>query len=161
MRFFRERLSSSAAVISFNDEMLREKRDFTGVMEVFDINDTISLMLKLHPQLGAIVNDNTTTGHRKGMRYSNSDKFKDEASFEYLDNLTTKELSERATTLPNDSLILEMTFNVDRTGKILTYEDTSHRGQAHSNLWIVGFPYGIWCCRGKDAHGLSLGGRLL
>jgi len=107
-------------VINFEDKMLRGKRNFTGVMEAFDIRDTISLMLKLHPhtKLVAIVNDNTTTG-QANRKNTVIPEFDNKISFEYLDNLTAKELSQRVSSLPADSLILEMTFNRDRTGKIL------------------------------------------
>ena len=82
-------------VIDFDDRMLQGKRNFTGVVEVFDIRDTISLMLKLHPhtKLVAIVNDNTTTGrsNRKIMD-TITPEFENRVAFEYLDNLTADEL---------------------------------------------------------------------
>ncbi len=150
-------------VISFEDEMLRGKRNFTGVMEVFDIRDTISLMLKLHPhtKLIAIVNDNTTTGqsNRKIMD-TVIPEFDNKVSFEYLDNLTAEELAQRVSSLPNDSLILEMTFNRDRTGKILTYEDTTSLIQGASSvpiyaLWEFLMGYGV--VGGKMLTGSSQG----
>ena len=150
-------------VITFEDNMLRGKRNFTGVMEAFDIQDTISLMLKLHPhtKLIAIVNDNTTTGqsNRKIMD-TVIPKFDNNISFEYLDNLTAKELQQRVSSLPNDSLILEMTFNRDRVGKILTYEDaTSLIHEATSvpiyGLWDFLMGYGV--VGGKMLSGSSQG----
>lgn len=48
----------------FEDQMLAAGKNFTGVVEAFDLPGTISLMLKLHPNTEqiVIVNDRTTTG---------------------------------------------------------------------------------------------------
>ena len=151
-------------VITFEDKMLQGKRNFTGVMEAFDIRDTISLMLKLHPhtKLIAIVNDHTTTGqaNRKIMDAA-IPEFDNKVSFEYLDNLTSNELQQRVSSLPDDSLILEMTFNRDRAGKILTYEDATSLIQGASSVPI----YGLWdsflgygVIGGKVLTGSSQGG---
>jgi ABC-type uncharacterized transport system substrate-binding protein len=150
-------------VVNFEDEMIRERPNFTGVTEVFDINETISLMLNLHPdtKLIAVVNDNTTTGraNRKIMDDAIAG-FKDRVSFEYLDNLTEDQLAERVSALPDDSLILEMTFNRDKDGKILTYEDTTSLLHSYSSvpiyaLWDFFIGYGI--VGGKLLTGSSQG----
>ncbi|MFA6373153.1 MAG: ABC transporter substrate binding protein, partial [Methanothrix sp.] len=150
-------------VINFEDEMLRGKRNFTGVMEVFDIRDTISLMLKLHPhtKLIAILNDNTTTGQaNRKIVDTVIPEFDNNVSFEYLDNLTTTELMQRVSSLPNDSLILEMTFNRDRAGKILTYEDATSLIQGASSVPIYAlrdFHMGYGVVGGKMITGSSQG----
>jgi len=111
-------------VVYFSDEMLKGKIGFTGVVEAYDVNDTITLMLHLHPETQkiAIITDQTTTGQaaRKNLDEVIS-SYENRVSFEYLDNLSTGELQERLATLPEKSLILLMTFNRDRLGTILTY----------------------------------------
>jgi len=51
-------------VVNFDDKMLNGKRSFTGVVEAYDLADTLALMLHLHPhtQHIAVVTDQTTTG---------------------------------------------------------------------------------------------------
>ena len=115
-------------VVNFDDKMLDGKRGFTGVVEAYDVADTLALMLHLHPhtQHIAVVTDQTVTGqaNRKVLERTISN-FKGKVSFEFLDNLSSDELRQRVASLANNSLILLMTFNRDSTGKVLTYEDSS------------------------------------
>lgn len=115
-------------VINFEDRMLEGKSGFTGVVEAYDIANTLSLMLQQNPNARhiAIVTDQTTTdlANRKVVDKGIAN-FKENVSFEYLDDLSADELRERVASLPANSLILLMTFNRDRNGKVLTYEDSS------------------------------------
>ncbi|HPT38355.1 MAG TPA: ABC transporter substrate binding protein, partial [Methanothrix sp.] len=113
-------------VVHFDENTLNGLDNFTGVLEAYDIADTISLMLKLHPEARRIfiVNDNTATGISAREVLENIiPRFSGNVSFEFSENLTSEELSEKAAALPKDSLILLMTFNRDRAGAYLTYVD--------------------------------------
>jgi uncharacterized protein YjbI with pentapeptide repeats/ABC-type uncharacterized transport system substrate-binding protein len=150
-------------VINFNDKMLDGKQGFTGVVEAYEVLDTISLMLQLHPGTRhiAIVTDQTTTGkaNRKAVEQAISN-FKQNISFEFLDNLTADELRQQIATLSNESLILLMTFNRDRTGKTLTDEDSSEliRGACSIPIYSVyDFYLGYGVVGGKMISGTSQG----
>ena len=115
-------------VVDFDDKMLDGKRGFTGVVEAYDVRDTLALMLHLHPHTKhiAVVSDLTTTGKaNRNVLDRTISSFRGNVSFEFLDNLSDDELRQRVASLANNSLILLMTFNRDRTGKVLTYEDSS------------------------------------
>jgi uncharacterized protein YjbI with pentapeptide repeats/ABC-type uncharacterized transport system substrate-binding protein len=150
-------------VINFNDRMLDGKPGFTGVVETYEVLDTISLMLHLHPSARhiAIITDQTATGkaNRKVVEQAVSN-FKQSISFEFLDNMTANELREQVATLPNNSLILLMTFNRDRIGRVLTYEDSSEliRGACSVPVYSVyDFYLGYGVVGGKMISGTSQG----
>ncbi|VVB72368.1 Uncharacterised protein [uncultured archaeon] len=102
-------------VVYFDDKMLQGKRGFTGVVEKYDIADTISLMLRLHPgtQHIAIVNDMTATGQAAAKVLEDTiPLYRENVTFEILGNLSIDELKEKVSFLSNDSLILLLTFIV-------------------------------------------------
>ena len=150
-------------VINFNDRMLDGKPGFTGVVETYEVLDTISLMLHLHPSARhiAIITDQTATGkaNRKVVEQAVS-YVKQRISFEFLDNMTANELCQQVATLSNESLILLMTFNRDRTGKTLTDEDSSEliRGACSVPIYSVyDFYLGYGVVGGKMIRGTSQG----
>ena len=120
-------------------------------------------MLHLHPHTDhiAVVTDQTTTGqaNRKVLERTISN-FKGNVSFEFLDNLSSDELRARVASLANNSLILLMTFNRDRTGKVLTYEDCSELIRDASPVPIYSvydFYLGYGVVGGKMISGTSQG----
>ena len=150
-------------VINFDDKMLEGRSGFTGVVEAYDIANTLSLMLQQNPNARhiAIVTDKTITGLAnrrvvdKEIAY-----FKENVSFEYLDDLSADELRERVANLPLNSLILLMTFNRDRNGKVLTYEDSSEMIREASLVPIYSvydFYLGYGVMGGKMISGKSQG----
>ncbi len=156
-------------VVNFDDKMLDGKRGFTGVVEAYDVADTLALMLHLHPhtQHIAVVTDLTTTGKaNRNVLDRTISNFKGNVSFEFLDNLSADELRQRVASLANNSLILLMTFNRDRTGKVLTYEDSSEliREASQAPIYSVyDFYLGYGVVGGKMISGTSqgdTGGRL-
>ncbi|VVB71759.1 Pentapeptide repeats (8 copies) [uncultured archaeon] len=127
----------------FQDRMLAGKRGFTGVVEAFDLNATLDLMLRLHPQATnvVIVNDQTTSG-RANLNVVEGviPNFRDRATFEILDNFTSKELVERVSALNSSSLVLLMTYNRDRNGDVFTYEEGAEMLRSASSVPV----YGLW-----------------
>jgi ABC-type uncharacterized transport system substrate-binding protein len=150
-------------VVNFDDKMLDAKRGFTGVIEAYDAADTLDLMLHLHPhtQRIAVVSDQTTTGKaNRNVLNRTISYFKGNVSFEFLDNLSADELRQRVATLANNSLILLMTFNRDRTGKVLTYEDSSELIREASKVPIYSvydFYLGYGVVGGKMISGTTQG----
>ena len=150
-------------VVNFDDKMLDGKRGFTGVVEAYDVAGTLALMLHLHPhtQHIAVVTDLTTTGKaNRNVLDRTISNFKGNVSFEFLDNLSADELRSRVATLANNSLILLMTFNRDRNGKVLTYEDSSELIREASPVPIYSvydFYLGYGVVGGKMISGTSQG----
>ncbi|RQW80297.1 MAG: hypothetical protein EHM14_05450, partial [Methanothrix sp.] len=78
-------------VVYFNEKMLEGKSGFTGVLESYDVKDTLALMFRLQPQTKhiIIVTDRTATGlAAKKIIDSTITEFAGNASFEYLDNVS-------------------------------------------------------------------------
>jgi uncharacterized protein YjbI with pentapeptide repeats/basic membrane lipoprotein Med (substrate-binding protein (PBP1-ABC) superfamily) len=125
----------------FEDDMLSGKKGFTGVVEAFDLPNTISLMLKLHPETNqiVIVNDRTTTGkaNREVMNQT-LPNFSNNISFAVWDNMTVEELQKNASALQDGSLILLLNYNRDREGKTLTHEESAWTLRSASSVPIYG-----------------------
>ncbi|HOK57422.1 MAG TPA: pentapeptide repeat-containing protein, partial [Methanothrix sp.] len=141
-------------VKDFRPEMLSNVSGFTGVLLNVSIEDTIALMLRLHPSADKIVvvNDNTTTG-RANRRILEGVIPKFNLTFEVLDNVTADELCENVSRLGPDALVLLLTFNRDRAGGVFTYEESAELLRQASPVPV----YGVWkMCLG---HGI-VGGNL-
>ncbi|MFZ7124704.1 MAG: response regulator [Desulfobacterales bacterium] len=117
--------------------------NLTGVVESYDVARTISLAMEFHPDVETlyIVNDHTVTGrsNRKvldpvigGLR--------DRIEAVYLEDLTMKELLERVGGLPERSVILLMSFNRDRSGRVFSYRESIDLIAAVANRPL----YGVW-----------------
>lgn len=109
----------------FTDERLHDV--YTGVVETFDILATISVALQLHPDTNriVIVNDRTTTGiaNRKIID-TVIPEFSLKVAFDYLEDLTVEELQAQLRQLKPGTIILLMTFNRDRAGRVLNYDES-------------------------------------
>jgi sigma-B regulation protein RsbU (phosphoserine phosphatase) len=150
-------------VVNFDDKVLAGKHGFTGVVEAYNVSDTLALMLHLHPhtQHIAVVTDLTTTGKaNRDVLDRTISGFKGNVSFEFLDNLSADELRARVASIANNSLILLMTFNRDRNGRVLTYEDSSEliRDASPAPIYSVyDFYLGYGVVGGKMISGTSQG----
>lgn len=135
----------------FDDSMLEGKAGFTGLVEGFDLNDTLNLMLRLHPRARhlVVINDETTTGRANRKILDNVvPVFSQRVSFEFLDNITAEDMQRRVSNLTDDSLILLLIFNMDRNGRVFTYEESAEMIRSASTvpaygLWDMLLGYGI------------------
>jgi len=109
----------------FADDRLHDV--YTGVVEAFDIPATIRVALQMHPGTSriVIVNDRTTTGaaNRKIID-TVIPEFSPKIAFDYLEDLTMDELREQLRQLKPGTVILLMTFNRDRSGKVFNYDES-------------------------------------
>ncbi|MDM7934372.1 MAG: pentapeptide repeat-containing protein, partial [Methanothrix sp.] len=140
-----------------------ERRGFTGVIESYDLAGTIDLMLDLHPGTERIlvVNDRTTTGRSASRALDRVlPAFQDRVSFEVLEDITAEELMDRISGLSEGSLILLLTFNRDRDGRILTYEEAAHLVRMSSDVpcySVYDFYIGYGVVGGRMMSGASQG----
>lgn len=127
----------------FSDAQLKGNQWVTGVIEVVDMKKTIELALGLHPQVKRIVviNDSTAVGKTNKLLLEKIiPDFSPAIQFSLFEDMTIGEVIEKTENLAQDTLILLMTFNVDRSLVILSYEESSDLISAHSSVPI----YGTW-----------------
>ncbi len=125
----------------FDDEMLAGKHGFTGVVEAFDLQSTLSLMLNLHPKTKqiVIVNDRTTTGKANREVVNRTlPNFKTNVSSAIWDNMTVDEMQRNASDLKEGSLLLLLNYNRDREGRVLTHEESAWLLRSSSTVPIYG-----------------------
>jgi PAS domain S-box-containing protein len=127
----------------YSDDMLAGQTGITGVVEQYDVNDTLITALRIQPSVQHIyvINDHSVTGaaNKKNIEQV-IPQFSSRADVTFLENYSMAELEDTVATLPDNSLILLMTFNQDRLGTDYTYDESIRRVRAHANVPI----YGIW-----------------
>lgn len=115
----------------------------TGVVEAFDIKATIETALRLHPDTRTlyIINDRTTTGRSNRLLLERlSRDFAQRVTLQWLENLSMPALLDTIRHLPEQSLILLMSFNRDRTGQVYSYLESVRLISAMANRPI----YAVW-----------------
>lgn len=116
---------------------------FTGVVEGFDIDDTIALALKNHPNTDTIyyVNDETTTGVSIMKEFETViPKFSNQIKFIKLDGEDLNSIAQKSEYLDNNSLILFLIYFMDNAGNRYEYYDAVRRIEESSAVPI----YGVW-----------------
>ncbi|HMK43798.1 MAG TPA: ABC transporter substrate binding protein, partial [Dissulfurispiraceae bacterium] len=128
----------------FDASVIEKQRDiYTGVVEAYDVRNTLRTALKLHPESFRIVviNDRSVTGlaNRKilGEVLPEFDK---KYSVIYFEDLDMDELLKKVQALTPGDLILLMTFNRDRSGRVFDYDESIALISAASKVPI----YGVW-----------------
>ncbi|MBN2410565.1 PAS domain S-box protein [candidate division KSB1 bacterium] len=100
---------------------------FTGVIEKLDVLPTIELIKKFHPHTRFIyiVTDNTTSGVAQRKEVELQVKNIRDLEFIYLDGryLTTEEMLEQIKNLPDNAVLIPITWLRDRTGESLEYKE--------------------------------------
>jgi two-component system, cell cycle sensor histidine kinase and response regulator CckA len=127
----------------FSDDMLAGQTNITGVVEQYNIKDTLATALHLQPSIRHIyvINDRSKTGaaNKKNIELV-TPEFSSRADITFLEDYSMAELEAKVATLPENSLILLMTFNQDRLGADYSYDESIRRIRAHANVPV----YGIW-----------------
>jgi hypothetical protein len=128
----------------FNDSRLVGNRDLiTGVVESFDIRDTLRTALRLQPDTSRVVviNDRTTTGlANKKVLDQVTPEFKSKVDFVFLEDLDMADLLKKVRSLRSGTIILLMSFNRDRSGQIFDYDQSIYLISHAASVPI----YGIW-----------------
>lgn len=168
MRTYGEQLFPGVPIVftginNFEDSLLEGFDQITGVAEATDIADTLSLMLRLHPETKQIyvINDQTATGQATLSAFDDvKADFEDQVAFIVYDDFKVNEMQQALATLPSDSLILMLLVNRDNTGQFFTYEESLDILSFYTQVPI----YGVWdfyiehgIVGGKLTDGLSQG----
>jgi len=103
----------------YSDDMLAGQTDVTGVVEQYDVKDTLETALRIQPSIQHIyvINDRSATGaaNKKNIEQA-LPGFSSRADITFLEDYSMTELEDKVETLPDNSMILLMTFNQDRLG---------------------------------------------
>jgi PAS domain S-box-containing protein len=149
---------------NFEPGMLVNRPEFTGILEVVDVADTLKIALSLHPNARRvyIINDMSASG--KGLHREISKairEFASRAEFTFLEDYTVDELADIIAKIPTDSIILRSAFFVDKSGRSLPNEKVSYAAVGSSarvpvyTLWD--FYMGLGVVGGKMVSGTSQG----
>jgi PAS domain S-box-containing protein len=117
-----------AGVNGYRPEMLASHENITGVAEVQDIAGTLDLALKIHPgtKLVFAIHDYTSSGlavHRD--MEDATDRFKGKATVEYSPEATVDDLIAQLKTLPQNAIVLLLTYVTDKNGRTLSREEST------------------------------------
>ncbi len=145
---YRDRLFDATPVVFcgvnyFQPGMLEGPSGITGVVESYDLVGTLDAALALHPKthLVFVVNDQTSTGVANNKRVEEIiPAYSDRVSFRFAGPSSMAELLEDIRGLPEDSLILLMSFNRDRLGQVFRYRDSARLVCSSSPLPV----YSVW-----------------
>ena len=115
-------------VNDFQDSRIAGQKGITGVNESPDFKGTLELALSLHPNTRqvAVVSDLTTTGQANTaiVKRFESD-FEPRIQFEYLTDLTVDQLQQALIALPQDTLVLSLSFYRDAAGRAVSIDDNT------------------------------------
>ena len=127
-----------------DDSVLAANRDLiTGVVEDFDLPDTLLTALRLQPDTARIVviNDRTTTGlANRRILDRLVPEFDAKVKFEFFDDLSMAELQNKVRALEKDTIILLLTFNRDRIGHVYDYNQSISLISQAARVPM----YGVW-----------------
>lgn len=128
----------------FNENEIKAHKDVTGILEVMDIRGTLNLMYRLHPDTRNIlvINDQSTTGlgNKKRVIEEIPASMGPTVHFEFTPLLKMTELQHQVETLPKNTLILLMTFNIDQNNTVFSYRESIDLIASHTKNSI----YGVW-----------------
>lgn len=111
----------------FNDEMIEGLDNITGVAEEVDWDGVIDLILKTRPETKnlVVINDNKTTTAKlnKLLMLEVEKKHQNKLKFVYYEDQGIDELIENVRNVKGDTSILLLTFNKDKNGKFISFQD--------------------------------------
>jgi signal transduction histidine kinase len=126
----------------FDEADIKDKEWVTGIIEDIDIKSTIDVALSLQPQVRKIVviNDETAVGKANKQLLENiMPAFKERVQFVFLEKMAMSEILEQVAALSDDTIVLLMTFNVDKNDTIFSYEESGDLIGAKSRVPIYCF----------------------
>lgn len=127
----------------FEESMIQNHALFTGVVESYDLKGTIDVALQIHPKVNNIIviNDTTVTGqaNRKNLELI-LPFYEGVVFFEIWDNYNMPEIQEKVKTIKNDSIILLLSFNRDKSNNNFSYDESISMISKNASVPI----YGVW-----------------
>jgi len=118
-------------------------REFTGLKEAIDIEESLKVALQQNPGTKnvAVITDLTKTGKAlKKKAFQVFQRYGDRLSFQYLEDLTVEDLMERVAQLPDDTIIFLFIFSRDKAGRVFSHERNLSLLRKHASVPI----YAVW-----------------
>ncbi|BAX81433.1 ABC transporter substrate binding protein [Labilibaculum antarcticum] len=111
----------------YRDGLIEGMTNITGVAEEVDWDGAIDLILKTRPKTKhlVVINDGKTTTAKlnKLIMLDLEKKYKSKLQFVYFEDQTVHEVEENIKNIKGDTCILLLTFNKDKNGKFISYQD--------------------------------------
>ena len=117
-----------AGVNGYRPKMLEGHTNITGVAEVQDMVGTLGLALKVHPLTKTVlaVHDYTSSGIAvHSDMAAAADQFKNRVTVEYTPEGTVNDLIAQLKALPQDTVVMLLTYVTDKNGRTLTREEST------------------------------------
>lgn len=162
---YRPRLFPRAAIVfcgvnGYSPKMIEGLKNVTGVAEILDVDRTIELALKFHPYIRKVVviHDYSITGLATRRETEvQLRQFNDRLDIRYLENMSTRELMNQLRGLSSGTIVLALSYSLDRDGQVINHEKISRLLGENSPVPVYGLHeerlgYGI-------VGGSLLGGR--
>jgi len=114
-------------VNNFNDNMIFNRQIMTGVSEDIDIKGTLDLAFKIHSKYDtiAVISDNSLTGKINYQLFKNIEaEFSANKKIIHLNNLSYEELEEKLKSIDGKTIILQLSFYLDKNNKALSLEQS-------------------------------------
>lgn len=112
-------------VNNFSDASIRDRDDFTGVIEVVSFRETLEVILRQFPDTKEIfvINDYLNSGRAWAVTIKQKQKpFEDKLRFIHNQNLSVEDLQEEIRSLKPGTVVLFGAYYADNSGRYLTYE---------------------------------------
>lgn len=111
----------------YRDDLIKGMTNITGVAEEVDWDGAIDLILRTQPNTKhlVVINDDKTTTAKlnKLIMLDLEKKYKSKLLFTYFEDQTANEVVENIRNIEGDTAILLLTFNKDKQGKFISYQD--------------------------------------
>jgi len=130
---------------------LIDPEEFTGIIELQSIKETIDIGLKLHPDTKQIVFvvDNTPTGEYLWGQIQENFKYYEDIRMTRLDeSLSLEQIEDEVSKLSDDAIVLFGPYNRDKSGRYYSFGEAAARVSGASARPMYGYsvqvlPYGI------------------
>jgi len=132
-----------SGINNFDEALLGGHTGITGVTEETDIQGTLELILRLHPDTEqiAVISDVTETSHMHLHRLREiTPPFREEVKFIELTNWTAAELKAALQRLPERTVIVFLSLARDRAGASFSVKEGFDLVSRHSDLPV----YSLW-----------------
>jgi len=117
-----------AGVNGFNPEMIAGRKKITGVIERQDVAGTLRMALTMHPDVTRVlaVHDYTSSGLAVRQETETAfARFSGQLDIRYSENIPFDALGEELKRMPENGLVLILTYVTDKTGRIFTREEST------------------------------------
>jgi PAS domain S-box-containing protein len=133
---------SFCGINDYSSYSFADKKQFTGLIEVLDIEATIDMALQLHPETRRIyvIVDSTPTGVGQLRDVTKAAGQYPQLKFKYFkgDDYTTAELLEKLSQLPQDSIVLLTVWLRDRNDEYAATDEVGPLISNRSNVPVYG-----------------------